>query len=330
MSKSLGNQVFPQDVIAQSGADILRLWVASTDYAEDQRIGKEILKTVTDNYRKVRNTIRWMLGTLAHDDGSVVPLAAMPELERLMLHRLHELDGIVRESYREYDFKKIVAQLIQFMAVDLSAFYFDVRKDALYCDPLSSVRRKASLQVVRHLFDCLVTWMAPLMPFTMEESWLDRHPGDDVSVHLQLFPEVPADWRDDALEAKWAKIRRVRRVVTGALEVERAAKRIGSSLEAAPMVHVTDAELMAALAGIDLSEVAITSQIVVTDAPAPEGRSGSTTWTGSRWCRHSPRGPSAPDPGRCCRGGLDPEYPDVTPRDADALREWKAARAAAA
>ncbi len=136
----------------------------------------------------------------------------------------------------------------------------------------------------------------------MEESWLDRHPGDDVSVHLQLFPEVPADWRDDALEAKWAKIRRVRRVVTGALEVERAAKRIGSSLEAAPMVHVTDAELMAALAGIDLSEVAITSQIVVTDAPrAGRVRSGSTTWTGSRWCRRSPRGPSAPDPGRCCR-----------------------------
>ncbi len=158
MSKSLGNQVFPQDVIAQSGADILRLWVASTDYAEDQRIGKEILKTVTDNYRKVRNTIRWMLGTLAHDDGSVVPLAAMPELERLMLHRLHELDGIVRESYREYDFKKIVAQLIQFMAVDLSAFYFDVRQGRALLRP--AVERAAegvaaggtaSLRLPRHL-----------------------------------------------------------------------------------------------------------------------------------------------------------------------------------
>lgn len=331
MSKSLGNQVFPQDVIAQSGADILRLWVASTDYAEDQRIGKEILKTVTDNYRKIRNTLRWMLGTLAHDDGSDVPLADMPELERLMLHRLFELDALVRQCYREFDYKRIAAQLIQFMTVELSAFYFDVRKDALYCDPLSSVRRKASLQVVRHLFECLVTWMAPLMPFTMEEAWLDRRPSEEGSVHLQLFPAVPAEWRDDALEAKWAKVRRVRRVVTGALEVERAAKRIGSSLEAAPIVHVTDGELMAALAGVDVAEVAITSQVVLTDAPAPADAFRLDDVDGVAVV------PAKAVGAKCARSwkvlpevGSDPEFPDVTPRDAAALREWKANRAAAA
>jgi isoleucyl-tRNA synthetase len=204
MSKSLNNQVFPQDIMKESGADILRLWVMTTDYWEDQRLGKTVIKTNIDSYRKLRNTIRWMLGTLAHDKGETVAHAELPELERLMLHRLVELDQLVRQGYDNFDFKRITRALIDFSNIELSAFYFDVRKDALYCDAPSSLRRKASLQVIRTIFDSLVTWLAPMLPFTMEEAWLDRKP-DALSVHLEQFPEIPADWRDDALAAKVEK-----------------------------------------------------------------------------------------------------------------------------
>ena len=224
MSKSLGNTVAPQDVIKQSGADILRLWVASCDYWDDQRIGPEVLKTTVETYRKLRNTLRWMLGSLAHfrDDERVAP-GKMPELERLMLHRLAELDQIIRQAYADFDYKRIFAALNAFMTVDLSAFYFDIRKDALYCDPISSHTRRASLTVLDQLFNATVTWLAPMLPFTAEELWLSRYPSEDGSVHLQLFPNIPTGWRDDALAEKWRKIRTVRRVITGALEIERAA-----------------------------------------------------------------------------------------------------------
>ncbi|MDW6024091.1 isoleucine--tRNA ligase [Mesorhizobium sp. BAC0120] len=321
MSKSLGNTVVPQDVIKQSGADILRLWVATTDYWEDQRLGKNILQTNIDAYRKLRNTMRWMLGTLAHDEGEDVPLASMPELERLMLHRLAELEQVVQAGYDAFDFKRIAKALLDFMVVDLSAFYFDIRKDALYCDAPSSVRRKASVQVVRHLFDCLVKWWAPMLPFTMEEAWLDRRP-DAQSVHLEQFPVVPAEWRADALAEKWRKVRQVRRVVTGALEIERAKKVIGSSLEAAPVVHVTDPELRAALDGLDLAEIAITSDITVTDAPAPAGAFTLDEVKGVAVV------PGLATGVKCARSwrfthdvGSDPEFPDVSARDAAALRE---------
>ncbi|NBN79004.1 isoleucine--tRNA ligase [Microvirga tunisiensis] len=326
MSKSLGNQVFPQDVIKQYGADILRLWVASGDYAEDQRIGPEILKTSVDSYRKLRNTLRWMLGSLAHATGEKVALADMPELERLMLHRLADLDTLVREGYAAFDYKKVFHHLFTFMTVDLSAFYFDIRKDTLYCDPASSVRRKASLQVIEELFTCLVVWMAPMLPFTMEESWIARHPGADSSVHLQQFPELPADWRDEALAAKWDKVREVRRVITGALEIERREKRIGSSLEAHPVVHVTDPELMAALAGIDMADICITSQLSLSDAAAPAGAFTLDDVKGVAVV------PGLAEGQKCARSwkilpevGSDPAYPDVTLRDAAALREWDAA-----
>ncbi|RUW30126.1 isoleucine--tRNA ligase, partial [Mesorhizobium sp. M2A.F.Ca.ET.015.02.1.1] len=212
MSKSLGNTVVPQDVIKQSGADILRLWVVTTDYWEDQRLGKNVLQTNIDAYRKLRNTIRWMLGTLAHDDGKDVPVEAMPELERLMLHRLSELDEVVRQGYDAFEFKRITRALLDFMVVELSAFYFDIRKDALYCDGPSSLRRRSAVQVVRHLFECLVKWLAPMLPFTTEEAWLDRH-REAVSVHLDQFPEIPQNWRNEALAEKWRKGRQSRRVV---------------------------------------------------------------------------------------------------------------------
>ncbi len=270
MSKSLGNTVAPQDVIKQSGADILRLWVASCDYWDDQRIGPEILKTTIETYRKLRNTIRWMLGSLAHfHDDDRVAVDKMPELERLMLHRLAELDRLVRQSYADFDYKRIFAALNTFMTVDLSAFYFDIRKDTLYCDPISSMKRRACLTVLDHLFRATVTWLAPMLPFTTEEAWLSRFPSADGSVHLELFPEIPAAWRNDALAEKWRKVRNVRRVVTGALEIERAAKRIGSSLEADPIVHVSDPDLFGALVDIDLAEVCITSAATLVSDEGP-------------------------------------------------------------
>ena len=324
MSKSLGNQVFPQDVMNESGADILRLWVMTTDYWEDQRLGKHIIQTNIDAYRKMRNTIRWMLGTLAHDEGEEVAFADMPELERFILHRLTEIDAVVNEGYDNFDFKRIARTLIDFMVIDLSAFYFDIRKDALYCDAPSSVRRKAALQVVRTLFDCVVKWLAPMLPFTTEEAWLDLK-KDAVSVHLEQFPKVPGEWADKALAAKWQKARRVRRVVTGALEIERKAKTIGSSLEAAPFVHITDPALRDAVDDLDMAEICITSGIALSDKEPPAGAFALDEVKGVAVVFARAKGT------KCARSwrvtddvGADPAFPDVSARDAAALRELKA------
>jgi len=327
MSKSLGNTVVPQDVIKQSGADILRLWVVTTDYWEDQRLGKTILQTNIDAYRKLRNTIRWMLGTLAHDDGATVPLEEMPELERLMLHRLAELDALVRAGYDAFDFKRVTRALLDFMNVELSAFYFDIRKDALYCEGPSSLKRKAAVQVVRHLFECVVTWLAPMLPFTTEEAWLDRYPGKE-TVHLEQFPKVPAGWKNHELAEKWEKVRDVRRVVTGALEIARAKKTIGSSLEAVPVVYLTDAALKEAIAGIDMAEIAITSDLEIVGEQAPADAFTLSDVPGVAVVVEK-----AEDRGlrKCARSwrytadvGSDQEFPEVSARDAEVLHELKA------
>jgi isoleucyl-tRNA synthetase len=325
MSKSLGNTVAPQDVIKQYGADILRLWVASSDYSEDLRLGKEIIQTTVDAYRKLRNTLRWLLGNLAHyQPTDAVDFADMPELEQLILHRLAQLDAQVRGAYKEYDYRRIVTLLTNFMNIELSAFYFDIRKDALYCDPLSSIRRKAALTVLNHLFECLTAWLAPILVFTMEEVWLERFPEEGSSVHLRLFPDVPAEWINDELAAKWQLIRAVRRVVTGALEIERREKRIGSSLEAAPKVFIADDRYRTALQGQDLAEIAITSDIEV------------VAGNGEGFTLEDVPGvsvvPALAQGNRCARSwkilpevGSDPDFPDVTLRDAQALRERAAA-----
>jgi isoleucyl-tRNA synthetase len=268
MSKSLGNTIVPEEVVRQYGADILRLWVAQTDYAHDHRIGPEILKGVADSYRRLRNTLRFVLGNLPGE----VPEAPgeMPELERWVLHRVAEVDARVREGYRSYDFQGVWQAVFGFATGDLSAFYFDVRKDALYCDAEDSPRRRACLFVLNELFERLTTWLAPILAFTTEEVWLERRPGEDSSVHLQDMPPVPEGWRDDALADRWERIRRVRRVVTGALEEHRRDKVIGSSLEAAPTVHV-DAETAALLRGVAFDDLCIVSSVAVTDAPPPEG-----------------------------------------------------------
>ena len=331
MSKSTGNVTAPQDVIKQSGADILRMWVCASDYADDLRIGPEILKTTVETYRKLRNTVRWMLGSLAHfHEDERVKFEKMPELERLMLHRLSELDELVRKAYADFDYKRIFAALSAFMTSDLSAFYFDIRKDALYCDAYSSATRKACLTVLDQLFRCTVVWLAPMLCFTAEESWASRYSAAAKSVHLELFPEVPAAWRDDKLADKWRKVRTVRRVITGALEIERAQKRIGSSLEAHPIVLITAEDLFEAVLDVDLAEVCITSALTLRNVGSSEGVFSLPDVPGVAVI------PNLAEGTKCARSwkilttiGADPDYPDVSPRDAKALREWETMRKAA-
>ncbi|WP_425312454.1 isoleucine--tRNA ligase [Methylocella tundrae] len=326
MSKSVGNVTAPQTIIKEAGADILRLWVAASDYSDDLRIGPEILKTFVETYRKLRNTIRWMLGSLAHyEPARAVAHKDMGELERLMLHRLAELDEDIRDAYQRFDLKRVVARLSSFLNTDLSAFYFDIRKDALYCEPPSSHKRLAALSAIEQIFRAVTLWLAPILVFTSEEAWRSRYP-DKASVHLETLPDVPADWRDDALAAKWENIRRIRAVVTGALEIERAQKRIGSSLEAAPRVFIKDDGLRAALDGVDFAEICITSDIAIEAGEGPADAFRLDEVPGVAVVPHRAEGR------KCARSwristlvGSDPDYPDVTPRDAEALRELTAA-----
>jgi isoleucyl-tRNA synthetase len=323
MSKSLGNVLSPQDVMKKSGADILRLWVASADTTGDIRFGPKIVEGASDAYRKLRNTIRKMLGDLAHYDGKPVAVKDMPELERLVLHRLAEVDGEVRAAYEAYDYRKVVSVLAQFMNTDLSAFYFDIRKDTLYCEPLASVPRRAALTVVDTVCDALLKWLAPIVSFTADEAWMAFRPKGASCVHMTEFPVGLGKYRDDELDAKWAGVKAVRRVVTGALELERAGKRIGSSLEAAPEVYVTNASFQHALKGVDLAEVCITSGIKVVNRAAPEGAFTLPDVPGVGVV------PALAQGKKCARSwrittdvGSDPAFPELSARDAAAVRAF--------
>ncbi len=249
----------------------------------------------------------------------------MPELERLMLHQLAGQAAIVRQAYAEFDYKTVVATLSAFMNTELSAFYFDIRKDTLYCDAPSSLARKAALTTIDIICDAILRWLAPVLSFTTDEAWRMYKPNDEPSVHLTLFPEGFDKFRDDALAAKWEIIRNVRRVVTGALEVERAAKRIGSSLEASPLVYVSDKNIFNTLFDVDLAEVSITSNAMVTNDAAPADAFKLGDVQGVAVVVEKAQGI------KCARSwkilptvGEDAEYPDVSPRDAQALREWRA------
>ena len=332
MSKSLGNTTAPQDVIKQMGADILRLWVASSDYSDDLRIGPEILKTFVETYRKLRNSMRWMLGALHHYDPSLaVARDKLPALERYMLHRLAELDTEIRDAYAGYEYRRVVSALSNFMNADLSAFYFDVRKDALYCESYSSERRQAALTVVAEIFDRCAIWLAPVLCFTAEEAWLQRHPSDQDSVHLKVLPAPATDWLDAELADRFARVMRVRRVVTGALEIERREKRIGSSLEAAPDIHVADAADRAAFDGLDVAEIMITSaaNLVAGEPPAEAFTMPEVAGVGVV--------PRLAEGRKCARSwrivddvGADPDFPELSARDAAAVREFDARQAQAA
>jgi len=319
MSKSRGNTTDPAVVIKESGADILRLWVALVDYAEDQRIGKQILQTTVDAYRKLRNTVRYLLGALADfDEAERVDYADMPPLERFILHRLWELDLQVRGAYETYRFQDVVRPVLEFCAGDLSALYFDIRKDSLYCDRPDAIRRRAARTVMQEVFLRLTAWLAPLTPFTMEEAWTTRYPDAGTNC-ARVIPETPAEWRNPDEAARWAKVSRVLDLVTGSLEEYRRDKTIGSALDAAPHVALT-ADDFKAFDGIDPAEVFRTSEATIrADAALESGIVFKFAKADHPKCARSWR--------RVSDVGSDPAYLDLSARDADAVRWWDARHA---
>ncbi|TVQ83421.1 MAG: isoleucine--tRNA ligase [Micavibrio sp.] len=274
MSKSGGNGLSPLDLSKDIGADIVRLWVAGSDYTDDIRIGKNILQGHTDIYRRIRGTFCYLLGNLnGYKPEDAVAYEDMPELERWVLHRLCEIDGEIRRHIENFDFQRIVTLLHNFCAKDLSAFYFDISKDNLYCNPVGSVQRRAAQTVLDKVFTHLVHWIAPVLSFTAEEAWLSRI-GESIdsfenSLHLREFPDIDEQWRDEALAEKWQQIQNVRRVVTGALEIKRAEKAVRSSLEAAPKIYVEDENLADMLMGVDFADICIVSDVEIVIAKVP-------------------------------------------------------------
>ncbi len=233
MSKSLGNTLDPQKIINVNGADILRLWAASVDFTEDHRIGDEIIKGVTDSYRKLRNTFRYMIGGLSDfQDSERVAVADMPELERYVLHKLYRLDADLREHVNNFAFGPYMRALSDFVNDDLSAFFFDIRKDCLYCDAADDPKRMAYRTVMDILFHALTRYIAPVLVFTAEEIWQSRFPDENDSIHLKEWPEMDRGWDDVELSSKWDIVAAQRSAITEAIEPLRREKTIRSSLEA--------------------------------------------------------------------------------------------------
>ena len=313
MSKSKGNTTDPATVIKESGADILRLWVALVDYAEDQRIGKQILQTTVDAYRKLRNTVRYLLGALAgFEEAERLEYGQMPPLEKFILHRLWELDRDVRAAYRDYRFQDVVRPVLEFCSGDLSALYFDIRKDSLYCDRPDSIRRRACRTVMDAVFERLTAWLSPLVPFTMEEAWTTRSPDAGTNC-ARVIPDTPAEWRNPDEAARWAEVQSVLEVVNEALEAARRDKLIGGALDAWPTV-TGPAEAFACFEGLDAAEVFRTSGAELKpggDAIAVEVKTADHPKCARSWRR-------VPDV------GSDPDYPDLSARDADAVRQLDA------
>lgn len=336
MSKSLGNIVDPLQVMKEYGADILRLWTVTSNYAEDIRIGKDTLKLNSDLYRRIRNTFRFLLGALdgftASEKIADSDYKNMPELERLVLHWLSDVDQDIRDAIDRHDYNTMIQRLHLFCSNELSAFYLDIRKDRLYCDRPDSFERRATRTVMAHVFDCLVKWFAPLICFTAEEAWGYRPSALDKeteSVHLTTFPTIPSAWKDNALAEKWNVVRDVRRVILGALEPKRADKTIGSSLEAHPKIFV-DAETAKTISGVDMAEVAITSQATIAVGDAPEDAFKLADVTGVAVSFAKAEGQKCE---RCWKilpdVGSDPDYPGISKRDADAVRYYVAQKKAA-
>ncbi len=341
MSKSLGNGIEPQELNKQYGVEPFRLLIASADYRDELRVGKTILAQSTEMYRKLRNTLRYLLGALkGFDDeerlwpagipaGETPATQDAPLLERWLLHRLWELDAVVRKAYETYQFRDAVSAIVEFCNVDLSAFYVDVRKDALYCDAPTTMRRRACRAALDEVFSRLTAWLAPVLPFTMEEAWLTRFP-ESTSVHLRQFPETPAWWRDEDAAAEMEALRRVRGVVTGALEVARRDKLIGSALEAHPRVYVLDETSRESLKRAEFAELCITSGVSLEGGDGPPDAFRLPEVAGVSVVVEKAAGV------KCARSWkyfdpatADPRYPGITPRDADAVAAWDAARARA-
>ncbi|NDC59836.1 MAG: isoleucine--tRNA ligase, partial [Alphaproteobacteria bacterium] len=327
MSKSLGNMLPAEKLFKDYGAELVRLVTASVDYSDDQRIGKTMFEQCGETYRKLRNTKRYLLGALGGFD-EAERLAYGPDwplLERWLMHRLWELDRDVRAAYAAFNFRDALTAIVEFCNVDFSAFYVDVRKDSLYCDRPDALRRRACRTALDAVFERLTVWLAPIMPFTTEEAWRNRFP-DEASVHLRVFPETPSDWRDESAAAEMAKLRAVRAVVTGALEIERKEKRLGSSLEAAPVVWCREADLAEALRAVEFADLCIVSGIEIEVGVGPadafrdeaQGVAVEPKPALGRKCARSRR--------ILAEVGTDPRYPDLSLRDAEAVA-WFDARA---
>ena len=263
MSKSLGNTVDPLKVMETYGADIVRLWALSVDYTEDHRIGDEILKGIADQYRKLRNTFRYLLGALdGFSEAERVDVAAMPELERYVLALLARLDGTLRAATDAFDFNAYVRALVDFCNEDLSAFFFDIRKDSLYCDAATDPKRMAYRTVLDILFHALIRYAAPVLVFTAEEVWGTRF-ADKGSVHLLEWPVVDAGWADEGIIDKWARLRQLRALVTENVEPMRREKKLGSSLEARVTLGASDEFGRDAALSVDFAEICITTDLTI-------------------------------------------------------------------
>ena len=334
MSKSLGNSVDVMEIADRRGAELIRLWIASADATEDMRFSEEIMKSMSESYRKIRNGFRFLLGNLdGFSEKERLPYDEMPELERWILHRLSERGRAVHHAYQTFHFQRVMQETLSLITMDLSSLYFDIRKDALYCDSLSSSRRRACRSVLDSLFSCLSAWLAPVLAFTAEEAWLARHDAPaaahaaDSSVHLRLFPEIPKEWQDKALDEKWRRILEIRQILTAALEEARKAGAIGSSLDAAAEIYLRDEKDARILKSVDMAEIAITSQCALRQASPPQEAFRLESDPDLAVLVKPARGK------RCQRSwkilpevGTIPDYPDLSRRDAESVQRWRRAR----
>ena len=262
MSKSLGNVILPEDILKKYGADILRIWVAASDYAEDLRIDHSILDQHAESYRKIRNTFRYILGNLNDNyekvDFANLEISKMPELEQFMLNKIFNLNNSFKNNFDKYNFHNLYKEILNFCTVDLSAFYFDIRKDTLYCDPIDSDKRKFTILFLNILLEILLKWFAPILSFTTEEIYTLVSKNNSKSIHLEQFPDIPSGWSNDNLEKKWEKLITIRNACNISIEEKRSSKEIGSSLEANLKINLNK-NFTNIVKGTDFSEICITS-----------------------------------------------------------------------
>ena len=261
MSKSLGNAISPNDILNKYGVDILRLWVVASDYYDDLKLDNAILQAQTDSYRRIRNTLRYLIGNLYEfKENEKIDVDEFPELEKFILHRLWKIDQTIQNCILSYNFHLMFTTLLNFCSNDLSSFYFDIRKDTIYCDSSNSKRRRAARTLLDILYNYIVRWLAPFLVFTCEEAWKSK--GNGLSIHLEEFLKTDIKFKNDVIAKKWAKVKDVRKVITGALEVKRADKTIGSSLESHIDIYLSK-EIKEIIENIDMAEIAITSSATI-------------------------------------------------------------------
>jgi isoleucyl-tRNA synthetase len=272
MSKSVGNVIAPEDILKKYGADILRIWVASSNYAEDLRIDFSILDQHADSYRKIRNTFRYLLGNINDDfkkvDIEKLDLNQLPELEQYMLHRVNNLNENYLNYFKSYDFHNLYKELLNFCTVDLSAFYFDIRKDTLYCDPKNSEKRKNCIIVLNIILESLIKWFAPILSFTTEEIFTLLNKNEK-SIHLEKFMKFPKSFENIKLNKKWLELKKIRDICNISIEAKRASKEIGSSLEATLIISLNK-KISKLVENIDFSELCITSHAKIDETDSEE------------------------------------------------------------